>query len=240
MRHSFFVLNHLLIPFLLLSSSLLAIDFNEDPDLHLSDDQPLFISLGSNCVPALALRGTGLRRAAFPFDWLIIGDNHSLIRILNEDFLFFLDENVYQYGNSTGVSNQYYRLWFTHDFDLNPFISEKGREQWAEFKTKYSRRINRFQKLRNYSGRVFFVKNFWTEAYQGENGEFNNNTLQAQELKNALENYFPFLNFTLIIVSYLDLNIPLMQEIEGVVEFRIERSHEAFGSMANGLLTSDQ
>jgi hypothetical protein len=47
----------------------------------------------------------------------------------------------------------------------------------------------------------------------------------AIELREALSRYFPDLDFTLVIVSYNDVNAPPIGALEGVVEFRMNRNN---------------
>jgi len=208
-------------------SEVAAINYDDEGDLVLTGHQ--FVSLGGLCHTALALRGNNLRKAAFPFDWTVSTKYEGLIRVLDDDFLFYTDEDCFDlYEGVPYVHNTYYSIVFPHDFNIDIVKIGQGREQWNEFKTKYDRRVARFRSLREYPYKVFFVRAFWTELTEGQDGQFNENTKRATELKYALDRYFPDLDFTLIILSYNDLPIPPLEYIEGVVEFRIGRSHKEF------------
>ena len=79
----------------LFSSSLLHAVNTEDSTLggdieQQVNQEPLFISLGSTCTTAHMHRECGIRKAAFPFDWIVSFDSEKLIDILEENFLHFL------------------------------------------------------------------------------------------------------------------------------------------------------
>lgn len=227
-----------LLVFFAITSQLIALENYEEGSLIMGKD-PLFVSLGGSCHTAIALRGTDLRKCAFPFDWLITTHHENFIYILDDDFQFFTDETCF--GRHLGVpccNNLYYQIGFPHDFDLTEATPEKIQAQWNVFKSKYTRRIERFRQLRDYQGKVFFVRAMWSSQLEGANGEFNENTKRAQEIRDALERYFPHLDFTLIILSYPDLPIPPMENIKGVVEFRIGRSHKELAAAVKKLLSN--
>ncbi len=58
-----------------------------------SSESPIFVSLGSYCRPAHILKGCNMRHAAYPFDWIMSFDGEGLIRVLKDDFKYFLDTN---------------------------------------------------------------------------------------------------------------------------------------------------
>jgi hypothetical protein len=123
----------------------------------------ILISLGHDCCVAYQLQKFGLRSMSLPFDWIRLNLT-NLEHILNNNFQFFtddkylikdnidhlnkfplLDENWKDTNNTKNliVSNTYYNIKFYHDFD-----SEKDfEEQIINFKIKYSRRIDRFNKI---------------------------------------------------------------------------------------------
>ncbi len=179
------------------------------------------ISLGGDCHTTIALRDLGFRKEAFPFDWVISTDHSVFIKILNEDFYNFLDENCFVIVDGVpSRRNIYYVFDFPHDFDL----SEDRKSEWASFKEKYERRIERFRALRLYQGKVFFIRTLWSQPTE----EVQENYKRTIEIRDALDRYFPELDYTLIIWSYSDLNIPALEPIEHVIELRIPRAHRAF------------
>lgn len=210
---------------IVLLANLAAEDYYEEDELTLANE-PQFVSLGSTCHMAIALKANGFRKAAFPFDWLI--SNHEpLINIIEDDFFFFTNENCFSKHNGIpACNNNYYKIGFPHDFDLTNLEGDKGLAQWNAFKEKYDRRITRFRELKDYKGKVFFVRACWSQLAEGKNGEFNENAKRAQELRWALERYFPSLDFTLIVISYNDLNIPEIPDIKGIIELKIGRSYQ--------------
>lgn len=202
--------------------------YSQDLPLILTT-KPLFVSLGGTCHTALALRGTGLRKASFPFDWFISTDHSVFLKIFEDDFRHFTDPNCFTLHEGVPSSvNTYYHIRLPHDFTHKDFSVEKGQAQWKEFQTKYDRRIERFRQLRTYRGKVFFVRAMWSQLCENTNNEFSENTKRAAEIRDTLARFFPSLNFTLIILSYNDLPIPPLEHLPGVVEWRIGRSHEEF------------
>lgn len=205
-----------------------------DPNLSLDEDF-LFVSLGSHCEIAAHLNENCLRKAAFPFDWLVSSNNACLTRIINDDFLFFLDER-YLFQHPTGpyiIENSCYEIEFRHDWpsnlegNLNKYV-----EQLQEMKPKYDRRINRFRQLRNYPGKVFFIRVAYNFSHNGdsywgkEESQGAINSEEAQSLKQALDQFFPCLDFALVIVNYVEANTPPIEVPEGVFEFKIRKSHK--------------
>lgn len=216
------------------------IDFHYEGDLRI-EEKPLFISLGAFCEVAITLRNNELREAAFPFDWLDCRYHDGLIKLLNDDFAFFTDAAYFvqllDCPAPHTVFNHYYGLRFHHDW---PFPDDEWglmryEQQLDHIRMKYDRRIDRFRQLRSYPGKVFFIRaSFWNP---GEDA--GSNPLQARELKEALDRYFPSLDFTLVIVNYTDANAPDIDVMKEICEFKINRSSylEEFSRVYNQLLT---
>lgn len=80
-------------------------------------------------------------------------------------------------------------------------------------KKKYARRIARFDSLREYKGKVFFVRCFVND---------DNNRENAILLKAALERFFPQLNFTLVIVRRSESKSPEIGIIDGIKEYKVK------------------
>lgn len=127
---------------LFILSSLRVGAFNEDIEV---------ISLGYRCQVALHLRFNDLRRAAYPFDWLIT-PFESLYSLLENDFDGFLDEeNIelrldFPYEDDGGYfSAGYSHVWesrynvlFGHDF--LPFTKD-FLKSYEKIREKYERRM---------------------------------------------------------------------------------------------------
>lgn len=167
---------------------------------------PLFVSLGSHCRPAHTLRDCGLRKMAFPFDWIVSLDGEALIEMLDEDFShFFHLPSFFPFGPAGHLFQSYYHLEFLHEGDFNGdfFLSN-----FEKLVAKYTRRIERFRALNSYRGRVFFIR----EAYEAsltdphrhykcaENIEIREE--YALRLYEALERRFPDLDFCLLIINH--------------------------------------
>ncbi len=209
---------------MLLIGNAFAVDFNYEGSLCM-EESPIFISLGSHCDIAFTLRKSGLRKAAFPFDWLVTADHDRFIKIFEEDFEFFIDEKslnwVPEIHNS--FKNSRYEVFFYHEAPKE--AKWKNEEEFKQhinaIKIKYDRRIYRLRKLKQYPGKVFFLRTFfWKEKCKGDQ-----NSRQAREIKRTLDLYFPDLNFTLVIINYTDDNVPNLEPIQDVIEFKINRSN---------------
>jgi hypothetical protein len=202
--------------------------FNFEGELNLNKPY-LFVSLGCNCWPALAMRAHELRGTAFPFDWLLTPDNIGLVTCLNEKFNNFWNKSyLIRCVNSftripTDIENNYYNFRFTHDWPFNHQVNnERYKEQLESMEIKYTRRIARFESLKNFTGKVFFLRSFQVDPnYQGEYGW---NKEKAQNLQNSLRRFFPELDFILVILSYTDPDISEIGDLNGIKEYKIRNS----------------
>jgi len=162
---------------------------------------PLFVSLGSTCTTAHIHRECGIRKAAFPFDWIISFDGEKLIDILEEDFLYFLNPDVLKVSGQA-LLNHYYHLEFLNEGDW-----EDANYDIRAFSEKCQRRINRFKQLANYQGKVFFVRTAYPHSLSDphriwkvkENIEITHE--YADKLHRALKKCFPELDFELIVMN---------------------------------------
>lgn len=216
--------------FTLLIGSLFAtpVDFNFEGCLSGSETK-LIVSLGSGCDTALTLRDCNLRNAAFPFDWIVLDSHEKLILLLDDNFEFFTDKTMFlplddpsKSDHPNCLVNHYYDIFFYHEgtvlYDWSDV--EKYEEQLNRVKDKYDRRIDRFRQLSTYPGEVYFIRNFVSNNPQ----QANRHSELAEELRDALRRFFPELNFILAIVTYNDVNAPPIGTLEGVLEFRMDRS----------------
>lgn len=168
--------------------------------------EPLFVSLGSHCEPAHMLKSSGLRKMAFPFDWIVSFDGEALIEMLDDDFLhFFHPLAFFPFGPAGHLFQSYYHLEFLHEGDFNgsQFLSN-----FEKLTVKYTRRIERFRALNSYEGKVFFIR----EAYEGsmndphryykcpDNIEITEEF--ASRLYGALQRRFLNLDFCLLIINH--------------------------------------
>lgn len=168
--------------------------------------EPLFVSLGSWCNVAGHLKVSGLRIAAFPFDWILTIDCEKFLEIFLTDFKYFLDDNYLSLKNGQ-IFNYYYNLQCPHEITNDDIVNKKTPEQLLEtFKEKYRRRINRFRELENYKGKVYFMRSASINATHANiyfkcAETLTISDLYAERLFNALKERFPLLDFTLIIID---------------------------------------
>lgn len=204
---------------------------------------PLFVSLGCYCTIAEQLRANNLRTTAYPFDWLLSEDNDKFIQILDEDFYFYTDENFFIQGPGDGaVTNTKYDIKFMHDwpFQNNETSPERELQHIRYIQEKYDRRINRFRLLREYKGKVIFIRTLWPNSLQKNYVKFYNRKIS--NLKNALDRYFPELDFELVIVCFKKQCTPKFKQIDRVKEFIIDNRHidRDFKDMFETLLNTSQ
>ncbi len=135
------------------------------------DNSSIFIPIGNSCSIAYQLQKHGLRKTAYPFDWLKIKRLKTITYIIDNMFNGFTDftelDRTTKYPlikddildetekNGTIKAINGYNIVSCHDFSsLIPF-----EEQNDEIKKKYQRRINRFYDvLLNGKQKIIFVR----------------------------------------------------------------------------------
>ena len=176
----------------------------DDVDIRKFNQETLFVSLGSYCAPASLTRTCGLRKAAFPFDWNIALDGEKLIQILNERFEHFLNlEYLVPFGPAA-LLNTRYHIEFVHDgtWEKQDFVV-----YMPVLQSKYKRRIERFKNLKNHQGKVFFLRSGYINSVDDKNRfyKIEENIEISEEhalrLHAALRDFFPTLNFCLVIIN---------------------------------------
>ncbi len=198
-------------PFLLFVFLLKALhgDDTSPEKLNISDlsENVLFVGLGSSCEAADVLRLCEVRKAAFPFDWMLTTDGTKLIKILESDFSYFTDQEylVPAKYSTMVLLHTYYHMEFHHEGEWrgDPEYLAQNRNKLVE---KYQNRVARFRQLKNYEGRVFFVR--FANKYSLEPNVYyrHKDNLEITEeaallLYEALRKYFPQLDFYLVIVN---------------------------------------
>jgi hypothetical protein len=161
-------------------------------------NNPIIISLGYRCQPAMQLRFHHLRFEAFPFDWLIT-PFESLYALLKNDFTDFLmpenlelrtnffyqdDGGLYTHKDYAHVWDKKYNVLIRHDFPLD--------ETWPTYispvQEKYARRIARFYQTIFSGNHIYFVRQ-------------NISQQETIMLANLLKKKFPALPFTLLAID---------------------------------------
>lgn len=168
--------------------------------------EPIFVSLGSVCEVAHALRACNLRKAAFPFDWITTIDSEGFLEILRDNFKYFLDEKCFKVADKGPgqILQTFYRLEFLHEGD---FRGDLYAPTMQKLQTKYQRRIDRFRKLSEYKGKVFFLRTCYLHSmtdhhryfFCADNLEITDK--YSLELYSILKRFFPQLDFSLIIIN---------------------------------------
>jgi hypothetical protein len=130
-------------------------------DLKIAE-KPMFVSLGSSCIPAGMLRNGGLRDAAFPLDWLLSLDTDGVIKAIEDDFNNFLNDEylipdnfLIQKASGASLVHLDYHFEFVHEGD---FFGSEYEENMHGLRDRYQRRIDRFRGLAEYPGTVVFLR----------------------------------------------------------------------------------
>lgn len=147
------------------------------------------VSLGDTCQVAWQLELNGIRKFAYPFDWVCTSFK-SLVGFIEQKGAHFLEFDkisvmgVYP-GNPTRlqVVDLVYGIVFYHDFLASPPLAN-----YNDVKAKYDRRLKRFFDLLNSNKKVLFVR----EGFMREQIEF---------LDHLLHSTYPNLKYTILAVS---------------------------------------
>lgn len=147
------------------------------------------VSLGTACQAAWQLEGNGIRRLAYPFDWLVT-PFHGLIPFLTHQGAGFLDRDKIEIvktlpGKATylHVADLTYDIHFIHDFR-----GGEGIDNYDKIKDKYDRRIQRFFTLLQSNKKILF---FRVQISRDE----------AIVLDSFIHTHYPKLEYTLVAIN---------------------------------------
>jgi Putative papain-like cysteine peptidase (DUF1796). len=187
----------------------------------------LIVSLGSDCMISITLRENGLRKAAFPFDWNFSLLLDKVILLLDEDFEHFLSPQHLTLNRDGQGKNNRYVVEFKHD---SSFVDSRGVLSF-DIWDKYQRRIARFRALRNYPGKVVFIRSTF-DYYRFPFYDYGDEKMakidrkEAEALKEALKRYFPGLDFTLVTINYGAPAETPIAEVDNIIEYTIPSRHK--------------
>ncbi|HSX10889.1 MAG TPA: DUF1796 family putative cysteine peptidase [Chlamydiales bacterium] len=165
------------------------------------------------------LRDFDARHFALPFDWLITENHEKFAQIFEDDFQYFLEKSyLFPHPDFHCIENRYYEIEFRHDSN---FLASES--EFNQIQETYQRRIDRLRKIREYPGKVYFLRvalDWRLGISYFHKGDTAITPDHALRLRNALKSFFPSLDFTLIIVNYIeDHDVPI-QGIPDVVELK--------------------
>jgi len=201
--------------------------------LHIADilgKDPICISLGDACGPALMLRNLKIRTEAFPFDWLV-SPFDAFYQALVSDFSLFLADLTMR-PDKTGVID-HYGLHFTHDWPTihNPHIDALGSDyisncklltEWEQVlplvREKYKRRIERFKKICLGEDKVIFIRG----------GSFLSAQEEAILIRDFFRDKYPTLEFILLVISSQE-EFKVDWELENIRNFYLKEWHDPAG-----------
>lgn len=184
---------------------------------NLCKEKPIFISLGSRCIPALILRQYHLRSAAYPFDWMLSETFDNFYKIIETNFENFLckESLIIDKTQPFIVRDQNTGFGYSHDF---PVADQKIRniapnflDAYEKVKEKYDRRIKRFLETVTSGKKIIFVR-----------FEMGNGFEHALKIRNLLVTKYPMLNFYCIELS-LSPTYKNAWNIPGIKNFYIDQ-----------------
>jgi hypothetical protein len=162
------------------------------------------ISLGGCCTIASVLRETGLRRAAYPFDWMF-STFDAVYKSIEDDFRLFLDPATLKVADDRRIVLNAYGIQFVHDFPTihHPAaLNDSETHEWAEIRAdwrnfiepireKYQRRIERLRAALSGSDHVFLIRYGISKSERD----------QVIMLRDLLIKRYPNSNFTIVAVG---------------------------------------
>lgn len=186
---------------------------------------PIVIGVGQQCTIAIALREYGIRRAAYPFDWIICYHD-AIVRCLEDNFEHFFQPSSIQLRYDGKAIIDYYGHEFGHDFPtISHPIETHGEEAYVPANTirkdwqdylprvyeKYQRRIARFRKVLSGTEHIYLIRH-----------ELALTPEKALQIQRIIQTQYPQLPFTLIAVgetgaAAYDWNLP------GIKNFYLEK-----------------
>ncbi len=149
------------------------------------------VPIGMTCATASQLKKRNLRRASFPFDWILIPPENALqtmVDLIQSRFEAFFEKDDLRLNSKESVSGRYLvinqrtKIEFPHDF-FTPTLTD---EEFAKNKEKYRRRIERFYETIEQSSSVCLLcsmscvsveRSQLLEAYRKIRAVFPNGTL---------------------------------------------------------------
>ncbi len=189
-----------------LSLFLLFIPFNLKAVIKQYDEA---VSLGTACQSAWQLEANGMRKLAYPFDWLITPFD-SLVSFITCRGVNFLDKDKLAVvevlpGNPSmlHIVDLLYNIHSIHDF-YGPDMSN-----YDAVKAKYDRRIKRFFNLLDSNKKILFVR---VQISRSE----------AEEIDRLFQTFYPKLRYTLVAVSE-DPNAQFDWGLERVKNFYMQQ-----------------
>ena len=161
-----------------------------------------FISLGHTCSVAYQLQQLGIRKCAYPFDWVRTPTLDIVSKLLKNNFDQFIDSVKQtktsdqfpisdddnfpvkdELGNRSLIMENKYGITFFHDFEEDYDLEA--------IKYKYERRISRLYDIINDNDKITFVRD----------EKLNNiRTASIEQFMNTILNINPNANFEIIIV----------------------------------------
>lgn len=147
------------------------------------------VSLGTKCQVAIQIEHNGIRKLAYPFDWLV-SPFDSLTSFIINDGTHFLDRDKLDYKGVYPGNPPYHHVEDTHYgfIILHELLGPDAVENYTQVKTKYKRRIERLFNLLQSDKKVLFIRTSITRE-------------EAIYLDNVLHTKYPQLEYTLLALN---------------------------------------
>lgn len=165
---------------------------------------PIIIPIGHACTMASALRDCGIRRVAYPFDWIATRFD-GIVKAFSDHFQhFFEPASLRNRWDNHGVVD-YYGFEFVHDLPTletaslqdDPIGESTIVNDWQPFVPaiyqKYQRRMLRFNNAVYGNETVYFMRH-----------QPDITKRMAQKLYNTIREAYPSLHFILVVAGRSD------------------------------------
>lgn len=187
----------------------------------------MIISLGSDCSIAYQLKKRGLRHCSLPFDWITTEKFSSVIKLIQNNFNGFLDEDklkleyisfAHKFIADEDIAeneiikdtesnyvylNIKYGIRFPHEFQEHLMFN------YSEFQDKYLRRIERFYDIIHSDEELIF--------FRYENKKLNSDVLHS------FHQLFKDKKYKLILISRKEIEIP--DELSPFIQSYLDKSY---------------
>lgn len=144
------------------------------------------VSLGFFCSVSLELEKIGVRKASYPFDWVISSNFELVCRLIKNKFDSFMEyENLSQEYkvNPNYYFDEKYQIHFYHDFTSDTSLEMQYEREF----NKYKRRIDRFfNDIQNPTLFIRYVSSSSEIEYIKENITQINNLIKGYNKSNEI------------------------------------------------------
>lgn len=203
----------------------------EDKRYEVLEHEPfVVVGLGVDCQLLMHMMDHDLYLASFPVDWMVTFHTNEIIRLIDCDFKDLMDFKQLKIINLHHVDRVIHdnydiemphildiKNWQNTEYGLRPIefegdiLNEASIEEIQAIKTKYERRIRRWNRLESLKKPVYFIR-YYVHA---EHYDLRENIA----LYDSLKRKFPNLEFKLYVVQQYNLDRPTIQHEDIIFEY---------------------